>query len=151
MKNQHISLKLLLAFWLHVCIPEKKNQPKTMASSWWFQPMSFEKYAGQIGSSPQVRMKTKNLWNHNPGVLWDEFREPRFHRFPAKGAFDGVEEPENWSRQPLEPTWADHLPTKTWHDITLPARKAPGWLEDGPFFRCYVNFSECNLRHKIML
>ena len=40
---------------------EKKNQPKTMASSWWFQPMSFEKYARQIGSSPQVRMKIKNL------------------------------------------------------------------------------------------
>ena len=36
--------------------------------------------------------------------LFNEFREPRFHRFPAKGAFDGVEEPENWSRQPLEPT-----------------------------------------------
>ena len=33
----------------------------------WTNP--FEKYAPQIGSSPQVRVRIKNIWNHHL-VVW---------------------------------------------------------------------------------
>ena len=38
-------------------------------------PTPFEKYARPIGSSPQVGVKIKNIWNHHPVCLSEEHKE----------------------------------------------------------------------------
>ncbi len=42
---------------------KSEKNPQTF-SGWWLNHPS-EKYARQIGSSPQVGVKIKNLWNHH--------------------------------------------------------------------------------------
>ena len=50
-----------------------------LETSWWFQPI-WKKHESQIGSSPQVGMNFKNLWNHHLGEdveMW-EIQTQRF-------------------------------------------------------------------------
>ena len=57
--------RLRQILWL-VGPPSAKNN----RASWWLSHPS-EKYARQIGSFPQVRMKIKNIWNHHlAGSFW---------------------------------------------------------------------------------
>ena len=43
---------------------------KECTTSWWFQPSwKILVKLDQIGSSPQVGVKIKNLWNHHPNKL----------------------------------------------------------------------------------
>ncbi len=48
---------------------------RDLIQSWlvggWTNP--FEKYARQIGSFPQVRVKIKHIWNHQPAEYFDRF------------------------------------------------------------------------------
>ena len=47
-----------------------------MLSSRWSQPI-WIKYASQIGSSPQVGVKTKNIWNHHLVFIHVHYGKPK--------------------------------------------------------------------------
>ena len=47
---------------------ERNAVPVSYLAGGWTNP--FEKYARQIGSSPQVTVKIKHIWNHHLVIVW---------------------------------------------------------------------------------
>ena len=59
------TMTLLENHWLH----SKKHlfSSTTSVTSWWLNQPIWKKCASQIGSSPQVGVKIKHVWNHRAG------------------------------------------------------------------------------------
>ena len=77
MNKEHLSIffsyQIQRFVWLTMGCPTRgfpKNEdflPSQIISGWWLNRPS-EKYARQIGSFPQIGMKIKNIWNHQPDM-----------------------------------------------------------------------------------
>ena len=51
-----------LTTFVHICVGRSNKSPATCFSSWWLNQPIWKICKDQIGSSPQVKMKIKNVW-----------------------------------------------------------------------------------------